>query len=92
VTLQLKWQARQQARRLMRKEWRRAAPTFQAKPEIYNAEHFSTKEVAALLDMSPETIRKWRAKNYGPQFSKQLDGSVVYEKRDIEAWLEKNNA
>lgn len=89
--MQLKWQARQvariAARRHKRKEWR-CTPS-----KIYQAHNFvffSSKEAAALLGKSVETIRKWRAKNYGPHFSRQPDGSVVYEKKDIETWLENN--
>jgi predicted DNA-binding transcriptional regulator AlpA len=45
------------------------------------------RELAAMTGLKVKTLRRWRVFGKGPRFHK-LGGSVRYELRDIEAWLE----
>ena len=49
----------------------------------------STIEVAALLSIKPQTLRKWRMYGGGPRYVR-LGGRVGYHASDIEAWIEAN--
>lgn len=42
---------------------------------------------AAYLGKSPKTLRNWRAAGVGPDYSGEGHG-VVYDTRDLDAWLE----
>jgi predicted DNA-binding transcriptional regulator AlpA len=44
------------------------------------------QQVAAITDLSVQTLRKWRVQGRGPQYLK-LGGRVTYRLRDIESWL-----
>lgn len=43
-------------------------------------------EVAALLKISPQTLRDWRYQNRGPRYLK-LGKAVRYRPADINDWL-----
>nr|WP_091619873.1 helix-turn-helix domain-containing protein [Amycolatopsis saalfeldensis] len=43
-------------------------------------------EVAAYLDISVNTLRKWRAKNYGP-VGRPMGKHIRYLPEDVEAWV-----
>lgn len=47
----------------------------------------STDDLAALLQVSPITLRIWRLKGRGPRYLK-LGRSVKYRRGDIEVWLQ----
>ena len=50
----------------------------------------TTKEAAALLDIQPGTLRKWRGVQKGPEFSRPGGTSrsrAMYEKHEVRAWL-----
>jgi len=46
-------------------------------------------EVAAMLRISPLTLKSWRNKNKGPK-PYYLGDSVRYKPADVEEWLEAN--
>jgi len=50
-------------------------------------ELLTTEEVAALLRRPPSTLRQWRADHRGP-VSFKLHGCVVYDRSEIERWVE----
>lgn len=45
------------------------------------------KGLAYLCDASPDSVRKWRAKGYGPETMELVKGRPVYEFGDIAAWM-----
>ncbi len=47
----------------------------------------SEKEAAALLDVNPGTLKRWRSEGKGPAYTK--DGSVRYLRSDIDQYLER---
>ena len=47
-----------------------------------------TPELAELLRVSPRTVESWRVTGAGPSFRKLGRGRVLYDRRDVEAWLE----
>ena len=52
-------------------------------------EFLDEKGLCALLNISPVTATKWRAKAKGPPFIK-VGRLVRYRRRDVEAWLQTN--
>lgn len=49
----------------------------------------SNNEAAALIGITPNTLRFWRCKGRGPQYTKLNDSKqagVRYDLADIEAW------
>jgi excisionase family DNA binding protein len=52
-------------------------------PEI---EVLNEKQVAAYLNISVATVRRWRLFRKGPRFVK-IGSSVRYKRGDVEAWL-----
>ena len=55
-------------------------------------EFLETKEVAALLRISPRTIEGMRLADKGPRFFKVGPGKrahVIYKRADVLSWLEK---
>ncbi|SUS06442.1 Transcriptional regulator (fragment) [uncultured Defluviicoccus sp.] len=44
-------------------------------------------EAAAFLGMSTSTLAKWRVYGRGPPFSRLSRGLVVYDERDLEAFV-----
>ena len=47
----------------------------------------SEKEAAALLDVNPGTLKRWRSEGKGPAYTK--NGSVRYLRSDIDQYLER---
>jgi DNA-binding transcriptional MerR regulator len=47
----------------------------------------TTKEVAEITRLAPETLRYWRWKGIGPK-SFRLGSRVVYRETDVLAWIE----
>ena len=54
-------------------------------------ELMTTAEVAALLRTPENTVRYWRSVNVGPK-SFRLPRRVVYWRRDVLAWLARQEA
>lgn len=48
-----------------------------------------SKSVAAMLDIPEGTLRHWRNVGLGPVWHK-LEGSIRYDVRDVEAYVESN--
>jgi hypothetical protein len=47
--------------------------------------HYSTKEAARYLNLSPQTLTNWRCLGRGPRFLK-FGGRVVYDHDDLQAF------
>src|SRR4051794_11981913 len=47
--------------------------------------YLTTADVAALLDVAPETVRYWRHKGTGPRGGR-VGRSVLYPRTSVEAW------
>jgi len=47
----------------------------------------TTREVAEITRLAPETLRYWRWKGIGPK-SFRLGSRVVYRETDVFAWIE----
>ena len=55
-------------------------------------EVMSTRDLADMLGLQPQTLRIWRSQGRGPQYIR-FGGSksrVFYRKIDVEVWLERN--
>lgn len=48
----------------------------------------TTREVADLLRKQPDTLAKWRKLGKGPPYQ-IIEGGIVYEKKDVDAWIKK---
>ena len=46
----------------------------------------SEKETAALLKLTPETLRVWRSQGKGPPWFK-FEGSIRYDRTDLENYI-----
>ena len=44
------------------------------------------RQAAALLGLSPATLRRWRSDKQGPAFIK-AGRSILYDREDIDRWL-----
>lgn len=51
------------------------------------ASFISESEFAEMILLSPETVRGWRKRGYGPRFYK-FGGKVRYDRRDVAAFIE----
>jgi DNA-binding transcriptional MerR regulator len=47
----------------------------------------TTREVAEIIRLAPETLRYWRWKGIGPK-SFRLGSRVVYREKDVLAWID----
>jgi hypothetical protein len=47
-------------------------------------------ELAAMLGILPDTLRKWRKSGRGPAFVRETPRSVVYLRQTVETWLRTN--
>jgi hypothetical protein len=45
----------------------------------------NTKQVAALLKVTPDTVAKWRKQKIGPRWYRRVR-KVFYLKTDVESW------
>ena len=48
-----------------------------------------SKEAAAYLRISEDTLRHWRSKGLGPKYIK-INGRILYRLRDLERFLDLN--
>lgn len=48
----------------------------------------TAKDIAALLQMTPKTINKWRRAGKMPPCHILPSGDTVWDPRDVERWLE----
>lgn len=48
---------------------------------------YTPRELAALLGVQPDTLRKWRIQGIGPPFIRATRISIVYRKSAVEEWL-----
>jgi excisionase family DNA binding protein len=58
--------------------------TIQVRP---HSPMLTTTEVARLLRVHPDTVRRWRAIGTGPRYAKLGNKSVRYALADVEAWV-----
>jgi len=52
----------------------------------------TTREVARLLAIAPDTLRQWRSRGYGPPYVSVSRGAVRYDPAAIAAWLASRTA
>jgi hypothetical protein len=51
----------------------------------------TTEQMAALIGVSPDTVRGWRLADWGPRFYRPCRGKhtpAMYRRQDVLAWLE----
>lgn len=56
-----------------------------------DSQFLSTGELARLLGLRPQTLRRWRSRGCGPRFVRFGDtrrGRVRYARRDVAGWIE----
>jgi predicted site-specific integrase-resolvase len=58
-------------------------------PSIPALELWTQAQLAALLNVKPNTLREWRRLGKGPAYIRIQKG-VFYRKADVENWLEDN--
>jgi len=46
----------------------------------------TSSQMAAMLDISPSTVRLWRSKHYGPP-CRAIGRLFKYRRSDVEAWV-----
>ena len=49
--------------------------------------YLTTKEAAEYLRIQPQTLRKWRLRDKGPDFYKPSPGIVRYTRKDLDRWV-----
>jgi len=47
----------------------------------------TTDEVAAMLQVKPETLAKWRTLGKGPRFTRLSHTRVRYQRADVDAYI-----
>lgn len=57
-------------------------------PEIPKDRMLTTKQAATILGMSADSLKKWRQRGKGPQFSRYPDGAIRYRLTVIMKFLE----
>lgn len=50
---------------------------------------YTPRELAALLGVQPDTLRKWRIAGIGPPFIRATRISIVYRKSAVDEWLQR---
>lgn len=48
---------------------------------------YTARELAAILGVQLDTLRKWRIQGKGPPFIRETRITVVYRKVDVDQWL-----
>lgn len=56
---------------------------------LITKELLTTKDLAEILGVKPNTINVWRLKGYGPKYHK-LGYLVRYKREDVEKWMDEN--
>lgn len=51
---------------------------------------FTTKSAAEYLRLSPSTLKRMRAEKRGPNFEISKDGLIIYKKRELNAFMDRN--
>jgi predicted DNA-binding transcriptional regulator AlpA len=51
-----------------------------------NSEFLTLSEFASLMHCADITVRKWRARGYGPP-SIKIGGRIMFLSREVDAWL-----
>jgi hypothetical protein len=54
---------------------------------LLSEEFWTSKEVAALIRVTPAALRQWRQRGVGPRWL-NAERRILYRKSDVEAWLE----
>lgn len=54
-------------------------------PPLAPAAYLTERQAAALLNLSPETLRSWRSRRRGPPFVR-LGGAVRYDSTALRRW------
>ena len=62
---------------------------FPAQPFRARLGLLTQDELAAVLDVSPETLREWRRIKQGPDYVK-AGKTVMYREKDVIRWIERN--
>ncbi|MER5865908.1 helix-turn-helix domain-containing protein [Kitasatospora sp. NPDC002040] len=68
----------------------RSRPNTTPPGGLLNGGWYSTEDVAALIDVDPSTLRRWRTSTplQGPPFVRLSARVTVYSIPDVQAWLE----
>lgn len=48
---------------------------------------YRARELAAMLGVKLDTLRKWRVQGKGPAFVQETRRTIVYRKSAVQAWL-----
>lgn len=52
----------------------------------------TTPQAAEVLGVTPDTLRRWRMKGFGPKYVRHMptasNSPVLYAVRDLEAWID----
>ena len=54
--------------------------------QAYEAKSLTTAQAAAYLNLSPNTLSRWRWSGDGPRFHK-FGRAVRYDRADLDAWI-----
>jgi predicted DNA-binding transcriptional regulator AlpA len=52
------------------------------------SKYLTVKQVSALLELHPDTLRKWRNMKKGPPFFRYEGGIVKYPRIEFNEWLQ----
>jgi predicted DNA-binding transcriptional regulator AlpA len=65
-----------------------SAAQARSRSEDRERRYLTTKQAAELLVISPATLDTWRSRGGGPTYIKASTRRILYDRRDLEAWLE----
>jgi predicted DNA-binding transcriptional regulator AlpA len=57
------------------------------KTQRTTAKLLTTEEAAAIINLVPRTLKKWRGQGKGPRFSRLGHKTVRYTEADVLAWV-----
>jgi hypothetical protein len=63
------------------------AQKVQAPPSLRELGYYDDTEVAQLLKIAPTTLRNWRSKGIGPDFTQVHGFQIAYPIDGVRAWL-----